>query len=199
MVDKGYFQARPDDVRAGYAGFGFLILFVGAVLFIANIAIAVTIPVVVTWGASLAVTGIAMLILSGAMPAKTSLGSSVLDKILGFRMYMQTAERFRVQHLTPETFEKYLSYAIVFGIEKEWAEKFKDIYKGSPDWYEGTSTTFNTIYLANSLGGFNRTMSSTLVSTPPSSGSSGSGWSGGGGFSGGFSGGGGGGGGGGWG
>jgi len=123
----------------------------------------------------------------------------MFDEILGFKMYMDTAERYRVQNLTPETFEKFLSYAIVFGIEKQWAEKFKDIYKGQPDWYEGDLGTWNSIRLANSLAHFRSTTTSSMVSRPSSSSSSGwsgGGWSGGGGFSGGFSGGGGGGGGG---
>ncbi len=134
------------------------------------------------------------------MPAKTNLGTEILEKVKGFRMYLHTAERFRMQKLTPEMFEKFLSYAVVFGIEKDWANKFKDIYKGQPDWYEGydSSRTWTPIYLANSLSKMN-TVTTRVISSKPqssSSGWSGGGWSGGGGFSGGFSGGGGGGGGG---
>jgi uncharacterized membrane protein len=116
-------------------------------------------------------------------------------------MFLHTAERFKVQNLTPETFERYLPYAMVFGVEKQWAENFKDIYKEPPSWYEGRDawTTFNTLYLINSLSTLHSSVGSVMASSPRSSGSSGwsgGGWSGGGGFSGGFGGGGGGGGGG---
>jgi uncharacterized membrane protein len=136
------------------------------------------------------------------MPAKTELGLRTFEKIQGFRMYMYTAERFRVQDLTPETFEKYLSYAICFKIETKWADRFKDIYKSAPEWFQTDNMdTFTTLYFINSLTSFSTVAASTLTSSYSSSSSGsggGSGWSGGGGFSGGFSGGGGGGGGSGW-
>jgi uncharacterized membrane protein len=88
-------------------------------------------------------------------------------------------------------FEDLLPYAILFGLEKEWAKQFKDLYVQPPSWYNGTSGTFNSIYLANSLSSFNN-VNAAAFTAPSSSDSSGFG---GGGFSGG---GGGGGGGGGW-
>jgi uncharacterized membrane protein YgcG len=141
------------------------------------------------------------MIISPFMPARTTHGSKVYEQLLGFRMYMDVAERFRVQDLTPETFEKYLSYAMIFEIEKKWGERFKDICKASPEWFESSSDTWTTLYMINSLNAFQTTTASALSSVPQANGSStsgrgfgGGGWSGGGGFSGGFSGGGGGGG-----
>jgi uncharacterized membrane protein YgcG len=148
---------------------------------------------------------IVLLIAAPHMPAKTLEGAKMLNQILGFRMYLNTAERFRVQDLTPETFEKFLPYAMVFNIEKQWAERFKDIYKVNPNWYEsGSLDTFNTIYMINSLSNFSTVTAQALTYSPSSSsgssgrGFSGGGWSGGGGFGGSFGGGGGGGGSSGW-
>jgi uncharacterized membrane protein len=45
-------------------------------------------------------------------------GAILKDDWLGFKLYLETAERYRMQNLTPETFEKYLPYAIIFGVEK---------------------------------------------------------------------------------
>ena len=94
---------------------------------------------------------------------------------------------------TVELFEKLLAYAIVLGVEKEWAGEFNDIYVNQPEWYAGNMSTFNAVVFASALSGqgFGSAMM-TSYSSPSSSGSSGFG---GGGFSGG---GGGGGGGGGW-
>ena len=105
---------------------------------------------------------------------------------------MKTAERYTVQKLEPENFVKYLSYAIVFGIEKEWAKNFEGIYKGIPDWYEGSGSIYDAIWISSFARNFSN---STVQSMTPisTSSSSGSGFSGGGSF-GGFSGGGGGGG-----
>ena len=92
-----------------------------------------------------------------------------------------------------DLFEKLLPYAVVFGVEREWAKEFADIYKSAPDWYSGNINSFSAIYLASSLGGSFQNNMTTSFAAPSNSGSSGFG--GGGGFSGG---GGGGGGGGGW-
>ncbi len=192
MVARGYFDRRPDKIRTSYLGFGIAALVIGCGFsFVTTLIGIFTLPI------ALVVVGLGLIVISFFMPSKTPKGTEIFEQAKGFKMYLETAERFRVQKLTPETFEKFLSYAMVFKIEKSWADKFKDIYKKMPDWYQGRpGSTFNALYLADSLGRFNSTTGSTMVSTPRSSGSSGGGWSGGGGFSGGFSGGGGGGGGG---
>jgi uncharacterized membrane protein YgcG len=202
VVEKGYFNSRPDHVRASNFGGGIAIIvltsIVGIVLVSLSLGFAFLFLFLPLLG--LIILGLGLIVFAYFMPAKTERGTLTLERVKGFRMYLHTAERFRMQKLTPEMFEKYLSYAIVFGIEKEWADKFKDIYKGSPDWYEGNdpSISWTPYLLSRSLGNMNNVTSTAVVSRPASSGSSssGGGWSGGGGFSGGFSGGGGGGGGG---
>jgi len=200
MTQKDFFTQNPDKIRNKYLGYGiglltlsFFAFFLAAPLFFVAGPIATT-------GISVFLIGITFIIVANFMPAKTEKGLRTFEKIEGFRMYMYTAERFRVQDLTPETFEKYLSYAICFKIETKWADRFKDIYKTAPEWFETDSmNTFTSIYFINSLTNFSTVAASSLTTSYSSSSSgSGSGWSGGGGFSGGFSGGGGGGGGSGW-
>lgn len=140
---------------------------------------------------------------------RSEIGNKVYHQLLGLKMYIQTAEKEKIKfHSDPkkykEVFETLLPYAMIFNLEKQWSEQFKDLYKTPPEWYQGNFDTFNTVYLANSLSKFNssmRTSSSSPSSRYSSSGGHRSGgWSSGGsGFSGGSSGGGGGGsGGGGW-
>jgi len=202
MVTRGYFEKRPDRERNNNLGIGILLTFIGI-----GLSIGLPFIFIFTCGPGIVIAGIVKIILSFFSPAKTKKGSEIYNKCMGFRMYLHTAERYRMQKLTPETFERYLPYAMVFGVEKQWAKNFEDIYKTPPDWYEGQSawSTFNSVYLASSLLNVNRAFASNMSSVPQSSGSgwkssgfSGGGWSGGGGFSGGFSGGGGGGGGGGF-
>lgn len=197
MVEKGYFANRPDSVRQKYVWMGCFAIFCAIILLscvsVGLIVISGVPTGIVSMQCALLIVGVLLFPLSYIMPAKTTKGREVLDKINGFRMYMYTAERFRVQDLKPEIFEKYLSYAIVFGIEKEWANKFKDIYTSQPSWYEGNGA-FDAYLFSSALRTMTHEASASMQSMPSSSGS-GSGWSGGGGFSGGFSGGGGGGGG----
>lgn len=138
------------------------------------------------------------------IPARTAKGVELKEYLLGLKLYMDTAEKDRMKLLegpnakyasnaaeptrTVELFETLLPYAIVMGVEKEWAGQFKDIYSQPPDWYSGNIGSFNAGYLAGSLNsGFSSAVNASF-SAPSSSGSSG--------FGGGFAGGGGGGGGG---
>jgi uncharacterized membrane protein len=68
-------------------------------------------------------------------------GRALRRECLGFKMYLATAERFRLQNLTPETFEKFLSYAMIFGIEKKWARAFENISVPPPSWYHSTASS----------------------------------------------------------
>lgn len=129
-------------------------------------------------------------------------GESIRDELLGFKRYLQVAERYRLQNLSPAEFEKFLPYAMVFGVEKEWAKSFKNISVPTPSWYSGvnsgygSSASFSSFSPSFFTANFGTSMANSIVST--SSSASSGGFSGGGGFSsgGGFSGGGGGGGGG---
>lgn len=197
MVSRGYFNQQPNNVRYKYIGYGILVFFAGVTMLILSsflwLIFAGFIAPIILFIAVI-ILGIGLFSIASHMPAKTPIGSKVFAEILGFRMYLHTAERYRLQKLEPEYFEKYLSYAIVFKIEKEWAEKFKDIYKGKPDWYDGTADVWDAYWISRFTRDFATSMSSTAyVHLSSGSGAgSGSGWSGGGG--GGFSGGGGGGG-----
>lgn len=140
--------------------------------------------------------------------ARTQKGVEAKEHLLGLKLYLDVAEKDRLQKLqapdaayaenahepvrTVELFEKLLPYAIVLGVERQWAEQFKDLYVSPPDWYAGNWTTFNAVYLTSTLNSGVGAAVDTAFTAPSSS--SGSGF-GGGGFSGG---GGGGGGGGGW-
>jgi uncharacterized membrane protein YgcG len=195
MVEKGYFAKRPDKTRTKHLVIGILLIILGI-----GASIGLAFITIFTCGPMIFIAGVLKFILSFFMPAKTSKGTLIYERCQGFRMFLHTAERYKMQKLTPETFERFLPYAMVFGVEKQWAKNFESIYTKPPSWYEGRTpwTTFNTLYMVNSLSSMNTRVNRVMASSPrsSSSGFSGGGWSGGGGFSGGFSGGGGGGGGG---
>lgn len=139
----------------------------------------------------------------------TERGAEVRDHLKGLELYIRLAEADRLRMLqAPSTaereavstsdprqvvdvYEKLLPYAVLFSLEKEWAEELGKYYtEASPDWYSGTSA-FNAAVFASSIS----TMSSSVsTSYSGSASSSSSGGSGGGGSSGGGGGGGGGGG-----
>ena len=144
-------------------------------------------------GAAVAITGVLMTLSYPYMPQRTAAGRELMQRTLGFRLYMTTAEKYRQQFAAKAgIFTQLLPYAIVFGCVSLWAKAFEGIDTSATNtWYSGTGP-FQAALLANSLESMNADISSAISYTPPSSGSS-SGFSSGGGFSGGGGGGGGGG------
>ncbi|MDO8590450.1 MAG: DUF2207 domain-containing protein [bacterium] len=124
-------------------------------------------------------------------------GAVFREEWLGFKLYLETAEKYRMQNLTPEIFEKYLPYAIIFGVEKQWGKAFEGISIQPPNWYSGAAFSTGSFGGASggvsnfSAGAFSASFASSFTSAFSSSG--GGGASGGGGGAGGGGGGGGGG------
>ena len=129
-----------------------------------------------------------------AMPKKTIDGVNTANVAQALKGFIVSQDRqYKFQAEKQLLFEKMLPYAIIFGVEKIWAERFKDIDIARPSWYQSyNNNAFTTMYLANSLShSFSSSVVSAATPTRSSSGFS-SGFSGGG-FSGGGGGGGGGG------
>ena len=136
-------------------------------------------------------TGVALVTIYPSMPQRSAAGRELLQHTLGFRLYMNTAEKYRQQFAEKaEIFTQLLPYAIVFGCVTKWAKAFEgiDTSATSSSWYVGNAP-FQAALLSSSLQSMNDNISSAITYVPPSAGSSS-------GFSGGSSGGGGGGGGG---
>ncbi len=117
-------------------------------------------------------------------------GQIFKEEWLGFKLYLETAEKYRLQNLTPEMFEKYLSYAIIFGVEKKWGKAFEGMALESPRWYGGTtgmtgvavSSEFSAVSFSSSFGAsFSSAFSSAGGGASSGGGSAGGGGGGGGG------------------
>lgn len=168
LISNGFFPHNPDKIRTFYTIIGVLALTTG------------NIPL--TFSA---------FFFGRNMPRKTHLGVESSNIAKSLRNFLVSQERqLKYQASKQMMFEKLLPFAIAFGVEKIWADRFKDIALKEPDWYHGYSSgTFNSLYLTNSL---NSSFSSFSTAATPVSSSTGHSS----GFSGGSSGGGGGGGGG---
>jgi uncharacterized membrane protein len=187
-ADRKWFATRPDRVRQGYAGVSVLVIIAGVGLtWLLGRALGAGLV-----GVAVIVVGLVALAVARIMPAKTAAGAELLRRSLGFRQYMEVAEKERQRFAERENiFSEYLPYAIVFGCVDKWARAFKDIDVSAQtsSWYVG-SGPFNAGFVSSSLMGFSSNLGSAISSTPGSSG--GSGFSGGGGAGGGGGGGGGG-------
>jgi hypothetical protein len=122
------------------------------------------------------------------MTAKTINGARTRIAVLGFQEFIRRVDADRLKRMPPDTFEKYLPFAMALGIEQIWAQKFAGLIQNPPSWYVSPTPYpmggFNPIFFTNSMHLMSNDMHQVFVSAPRAS-STGSGWSGGGGFSGG--------------
>lgn len=125
-------------------------------------------------------------------PRLSQEGHLLKEDWLGFKLYLETAEKYRLQNLTPDLFEKYLPYAMIFGIEKKWAKSFETMTMQPPTWY-GVGAVGVTATVSNVVSFSPVTFSSSFSSSFASAFASSGGGGGGGGSAGGGGGGGGGG------
>lgn len=219
-VREKLFPRSPEEVRTRWIVGGTLLIVAAfglgllAFLLLADISLFLAAPFV-----ALGVVGAIVIGVASAMPRKTRFGAEEAAKWRAFKSYMQNLERYTNVQEAAAQFERYLPYAIAFGIDRSWIRKFKPVQNMPiPIWYfprgyyhpghyhrGGTPSAgeFNAPSvqgmsdgLAGSFQGMSdglsnmlNSASSTFTSVPPSK-SSGRGWSGGG-FSGGFGGGGG--------
>jgi uncharacterized membrane protein YgcG len=204
---RAQFKSRFFHINGGWHGLG---IFLTIILFV----VTMTQPGETEWPFWFLTTGaglfsllfiVAIFIMNGVfgklLKAPTVAGQAVMDRIRGFKMYLDVAEgedlkRIQGPPLTPQLFESYLPAALALGVEQKWAERFAEVFRVQapnyqPGWYVGSG------WSAANVGAFSSSFSSSFSSAISSS-STAPGSSSGGGGGGSSGGGGGGGGGGGW-
>ena len=125
---------------------------------------------------------IGMLLCMKYMPKRTPYGNQILGQIKGFKNFLETAEKEKLEELVyknPTYFYHILPYTYVLGVSDKWIKKFENITLRAPDWYSGTGS-FNAAYFGSFISSTMTSASSAMTSSPSSGGGSGGGSSGGG-------------------
>ena len=189
LMEKGAFRTRPDKTRSAWTSGGLLlgVLIAGIGAKVSGAFSLTPVPFLIAG----ALSGAIVVVIGRLMPARTEAGTRRLEEVLGFEEFLERVDRERYEAIerTPEMFERFLPYAMAFGVEARWAKAFKDIYVEPPTWYAGAHPgQFSASSFSRSLSSMSTQTAGAMSSSPRSSSGSG--------FSGGSSGGGGGGGGG---
>lgn len=187
LVDNGYYVRRPTVVRTlwivGAMAAAALVVFVGAAM---SNRFGVAPGAAFVAGAA---TFVVVAVFGWLMPRRTANGARMHSWLCGFEEFLGRVEKDRLERLvdSPAAFEKFLPYAMAFGVENNWARAFEGIAAEPPDWYRTRDgRAFRPNLFVADLGRMTSAAGSAMSSAPRSSGSSGfSGGSSGGGFGGG--------------
>lgn len=126
---------------------------------------------------------------SHILPKRTHWGNQMLGRSLGFKRFLETAEKPKLEAMVqenPEYFYEILPYTYVLGVSDEWMEKFETLLSEPPGWYQGHGGSHFSAHRFHTFMSSTMTRAnSTMTSSPRSSGggSSGGGSGGGGGGS----------------
>ena len=114
------------------------------------------------------------------LPKRTPYGNEMLGKLRGFKNFLETAEKDRLEALVLENpcyFYDILPYTYVLGVSDKWIKKFESISMQAPSWYDNPSG-FDYYVFSSFLDSTMASAQSSMTSSPASS--SGGGISGGG-------------------
>ncbi|MCX6724060.1 MAG: DUF2207 domain-containing protein [Candidatus Staskawiczbacteria bacterium] len=184
IADKGWLEPRGSKYAVGFILLGFLLIWFSFWTMIVSVFLFM----------SILVSGGILVAFGFVMPKRTQAGVDLLFKIKGFEIYMRQAENYRQQFYEKENiFDKFLPYAIVFGIAELWAQKMQLIYGEDyfknyhPVWLAGAAAgSFNLSSFTSQLNSITSSISSTTSSSSGAGGGGGSGGGGGGGGGGGW-------------
>ena len=70
------------------------------------------------------------------LKAPTHAGRRLLDRVEGFRLFLDVAEKDEMNfrnppEKTPELFEKFLPFALALDVEQRWMERFAGLFQRS--------------------------------------------------------------------
>src|SRR5581483_4133072 len=169
LVQRGYYHASPQAVRAAWTVGGLVVVAVLAIFAGKLDPVGNPLPAIVGG----IISAVIVAIFGNAMPKRTAAGAKARALVEGFREFIRRARGQELKwmekkHPDMMLFESYLPHAIAFGLGDVWCEAFKDYLQKPPEWFVGPPNyPFTYMMFSNSLNGVTSSLASAAV--PPRS------------------------------
>ncbi|HEY3291879.1 MAG TPA: DUF2207 domain-containing protein [Anaerolineae bacterium] len=135
LVKDGFYTRSPASTRSRYSALGFLMLIVTGLTFCLSIGLSDYSNATLCIPIALGVVTIFMFVTASAMPARTRMGADARMRTIAFKKYLQNIEKYVDLKTATDQFDKYLPYAIAFGLDRTWINKFSAVNAPAPVWY----------------------------------------------------------------
>lgn len=136
LVSEGYFKSRPDKTRGRWTGIGIAGLVLAGILGVVSLSLSQYAGAAICVPFALGIGSIAVLVSAAHMPVKSRAGAEAAAKWEAFRDYLRQIEDMTDLSEAGELFEEYLPYAIAFGMNNSWINKFTRVADApAPGWY----------------------------------------------------------------
>ena len=136
VTEQGLFARSPEKVRTQYGILGICLLVLAGLAGMAvwtlfgGLTGAAVLP-----GIGLAVTAFGFLLLSRFMPRKTGTGAELAARWQAFKHYLQDIDRYSDLEEQKELWDRWLPFAIAFGVDSQYIRKFEAVDAPAPGWY----------------------------------------------------------------
>ena len=136
VVAEGFFMRSPERTRNAYGASGVAVLAVTGILgcFVLPFATVYTdtawLPVV-----GMGLTALIFMSIARFMPRKTDKGADAAARWRAFKRYLQEIEKYTNLEESKAIFETYLPYAVAFGLDRTWINKFAQVDAPVPTWW----------------------------------------------------------------
>jgi uncharacterized membrane protein YgcG len=136
VVREGFFKESPETTRSRFAILGViaLVLIACAGFFVfASLVQYTSAALCLPLGAGLAAVG--LIVVARYMPRRTTKGADAAARWNAFKRYLQNLEKYTKVEEATGIFERYLPYAVAFGLEQSWIRKFSHVDMPGPTWW----------------------------------------------------------------
>ncbi|MBI3942661.1 MAG: DUF2207 domain-containing protein [Chloroflexi bacterium] len=136
LVRLKYFSVSPQSTRQMYVGLGVaaliasIVFCIGALIAFGGYAGAIVLLLFVG-----IIISAGLMILGAVMPRKTLEGSQAAAQWRTFKSYLANIDKYMDLKQAQDLFDKYLPYAIAFGLERGFVRKFEAVNTPAPGWY----------------------------------------------------------------
>lgn len=131
----GFFYTNPLRLHRRYQLAGALLFVLGVCGFFGTLFLFTAVPSLLFFWIGMILSSLLVTYFSRSLPSRTIYGDRELSKWLAFARYLAAPERANYAAHSQEQYLAYLPYAIIFGVEVEWTQRFYELPFIQPTWY----------------------------------------------------------------
>lgn len=134
VVDRGYFFTSPDETRSKWRRNATIITPLSILAGIAGSTLYS--PWLILPAGIITVLSLVLRMMARALPKRTEKGAETAAKWRAFERYLKNLENYDTVETAQQNFNRYLPYAIAFGLESSWVSRFYRSGTTTPSWMD---------------------------------------------------------------
>lgn len=135
VVDRGFFFVSPDETRSKWSGYATVLTSLSIIAGI--IGSMLYSPWLLLPAGMVTVLSLVLRLTARALPKRTEKGAEEAAKWRAFERYLKDLEKYDTIETARQNVNRYLPYAIAFGLERFWVTRFYTSGANLPSWMDG--------------------------------------------------------------